>query len=242
MKIQILFILFSLFPLANLSSQFTIDHDTIVPVTVQNIQTFEDFLVYLAWANSPKNRTYESEIDIAERNIKLAKNDWANGVQATFNLNEVSLNRLINTNENETVFLPIYNFGASVSLGSFLNNPQKTKIAKEELNIAKADLDQQKMIVRAEVLQLYATYLNTQEVLKSKIEAEENAYTAYLLSEQLLKKGEVSLNEYAITSTTYHNAQESKLRIQNEIRQLELAIAQRTGVGLKKAYTLFQTR
>jgi outer membrane protein TolC len=215
-------------------------YDTLVPPNLQEVTSLEDFLILLAWQNAPQNRRYEYELNIADRNIKLARRDWSNEVRASFNLNEITADRLIYGQDDQPVFLPIYNFGASVSLGSFLNTPQKVKIAEEEKKISEAELHQQKSMIRLAVLTLYQQYLESRELLTARIEAEENAYSAFLLMEKLLKKGEAEMNAYATASSAYYAAKEAKIRTKGEGERLRLELSSLIGMPLDQAYRYYE--
>ncbi len=196
--------------------------------------TLEDYLVHLSWKNSPGNRVFQTKVNIAEDKVKVARWEWANDVRATFNLNDISVNRFTNQDDQTNNFFPIYNFSASISLGSIVNNPKKTKIARQEVDIYQADLEQQKLRIRAEVLRRYQEYLFYLELVKNKIEAEEDAYSAYKLVKDQFQSAEVELKDYSTASNIYHNAREATLRAKSDLEKAKISLEELIGVDLEQ--------
>ena len=60
--------------------------------------TFEEYLVLLAWQNSPELEGQKYDIDARKEEISLAKKEWTRNIQAGLNMNDVSFPyNLVNT-------------------------------------------------------------------------------------------------------------------------------------------------
>lgn len=214
----------------NIYSQ-SVNYDNIIIPDRIYTEDFSEKLVRLAWKNYPTNEIVQREITISEKELTQAKWSWFDNISAQGNLNEFTMN----PGENDrAIFYPRYNFSARVTVGMFATIPAEVKKKREEVSIAKARLDQQKLDIRAEVLRRYQEYLMYEKLLETNIKNFEDAFSAYSLAEQRFKNGEISLDDYN-THLQKYNA-EQVLRIQAETR-LNLAtidLEQLIGVKLSE--------
>ncbi|MEK7254615.1 MAG: TolC family protein, partial [Bacteroidota bacterium] len=144
-----------------------IDYNQIVPPEGQRPANFEDYLVQLAWLNNPETKILELEKLQEEKEVSLQKSAWTDDVGLTFNMNEVSLaNVLDDTKEDNLVLYPLYQFTATMKLGSFVNNRKKREIEAVDVQIAEMEGNRHKLRIRAETLARYQTLLLAVETLK----------------------------------------------------------------------------
>ena len=173
-----------------------VDYNAIIlPDAIEDIDISEK-LVRLAWKNFPANEVAQHEIIKAKHNIGVAGSSWLNLITLQGNLNEFNIDPSSNPNPN--TFYPRYNVGITIPLGIFMETPNNMKIAKENLKIQELNLNEQKLVIRGEVLRRYQDYLNAKELLKIHSEAENDAYNGYILIEEKFKSGEIDAGQFMV--------------------------------------------
>ena len=214
----------------------TINFDKIVPPPETRVKTFEDYLVQLAWANHPDSKILGNEVEIARNKVTLEKKDWTNDVQASFNLNEISLSKLVYGDRIDVpVFYPIYNFTASVNLGAFFTRKHKIKNAQFEQQIAEEEVNVKKLEVRKEVLQRYQKHLLATELTDIRLDAEEDALQVFLLIKERFKLGDAEFEDYNKASSAYISAKEFRFEAVTEKEVSKLELEELIGVSLESA-------
>ena len=193
------FLLLFLFLSVSTFGQVT-DFNRIVYPTDMRAKTYEEYLVQLAWQNMPENRKIERQVRIAQLEKTNMNYDWTDGISATVNLNEYTIKRVFGRSPivdtvssvatiDPSFNFPIFNLGANIKLSTFVQRGRKNEIADLKIDMAEDAVNQKKLMVRAEILSRYQNYLLTQEVLKARVKAEEDANSSYLLISQLFKNG-----------------------------------------------------
>ena len=212
-----------------LSAQ-NVDYNTIIlPQSAGEVE-FSEELVRLAWQNSPTTQILNRRINMANNNIKQSKWNWLDQVRVTGNLNEFT----INPDDNErSEFFPRYNISASVTLGTFFNNPKQTKILRDEMEIAIQDVNNQKLALRAEVLRRYQTYMAAKDMLSIRTEALEDSYANYALVEQQFKNGETNLREFNQILEIYNRRRELKNTAERDFYISKVSLEELVGVKLE---------
>lgn len=210
----------------------SVDYNRVIPPKYLSELSFPEKLVYLAWNNHPSNDILKSRVHIAEKNKIQANWAWLEIFSAAGNLNEFTINQGDNSNVNSQ-FFPRYNFGARVTMNMFVDVPTDIKIAKEEVKIASASVDNQKLALRAEVLRAYQNYLLAKEILSIETESTEEAYSTFLLNEQKFKNGEVTLELYNESLSLYNAARISKLNSESNFNLAEINLEELIGVELE---------
>ena len=214
----------------------TVNFDKIVPPSDTRTKTFEDYLVQLAWINHPDSKILDSEVGIARNNVILEKKDWTNDIQASFNLNEISLSKLVYGDRIDVpVFYPIYNFTASVNLGAFFTRKHKIKNAQFEELIAEEEVNVKKLEVRKEVLQRYHKHLLADELTDIRLDAEEDALQVFLLIKERFKLGDAEFEDYNKASGAYISAKEYRFEAFTEKEVTKLELEELIGVTLESA-------
>ncbi len=235
-----------------------INLDTLIRPIAEPHEEFSEYLVQLAWINNPENKILQSDIKIAEEEIKLAKWDWTEDIAASFNLNDRNWKkeqsfipytipedlRRVDLLESEALvevatpgvtLFPRYNLTATVRLGTFLNNPKKTEIARQQLQIEEYELGQQKILVRKEVLRLYLGYVQRIEMLKIRTQGVEDVDAAYKYVANLFKIGEASFEQFNQASSGLLRAKEALLQTENEVKLIKLDLEMLIGMTLESA-------
>lgn len=207
-----------------------------VVLNAMGLSPYEEKLVQLAWQNYPSSEIYTSKVRIAEKKISLEKFSWTDDVKASFNFNQRNIQQGLSSDPDEVGnnFYPWYNFGIGVTVGSFVQTPIKTSIAKEELDIANASLNQHKLSIRAEVLRRYKDYQLKLELLKIRAQAVEDAYSTHLLITRDFEKGAATLEEFIKSAAAYNSTTEAKLIAEKNVQESKITLEEMIGIKVEE--------
>lgn len=209
-----------------------VDYNQIVSPSYPAELSFEEKLVYLAWKNHPSNEVLLHEYEMSKYNKVRANWEWLDMFTASYNLNEFTINPSEETKD-RALFYPRYNFGARITLNSFVEIPMNIKVAKVEKEIASANINSRKIDLREEVLITYQNYLLTQEILTLQSASTEEALSRFSLSEQRFKNGEITLEEYNDAVAAYNMERRSKLTAQANFNIQKIRLEGYIGVPLE---------
>lgn len=217
-----------------------VDFDKVVVPVDYRAKTFPEFLVQLAWMNNPKHEVLTKKVDIAKQELKIQKLDWTKDLDAVFNYNEAHfIKDFVDPAGRdpiiESLIYPRFNFGARISLGTILNHPKEKKIAQLEVKVTELEKEQEKLKIRAEVLERYEDYLLTKEIFLIREQAEEEGYQTYQLVSARFKKGDAELDEVNSSSTTYFNAKEKTITAKSEIQVAKIKLEELIGISFEEA-------
>jgi outer membrane protein TolC len=209
-----------------------VDYNKIIlPQSSQSLE-FEEKLIQLAWRNHPGNEVLRRQVNIAAYDVKQSHTAWLDNIHITGNLNEFTLNKRTDT-FNRGDFYPKYNFGATISLGTFFNVPYTIKKNKEALIISQANLNAQKLEVRNEVLKLHNEYVMRERIFRVQSQALLDTETSHKLAEQRFKRGEITFDMYAISLTAYNDTMIAQLQSERDFKNAKLDLEQWIGMRLE---------
>jgi outer membrane protein TolC len=192
---------------------------------------FREFLVQLAWLNSPDGAVAREEVLIAQHKAKTVRKEWMRDLQATFNLNEGNLRgggstivrdsngNIITETTSGNVFFPRYNFGVNLNLYSALTQKDKNQISQREILVAEHKVDQRKLAIRAETLTRYEQYLLYKQVLQVRRQVEQDTRSTYVLVEQQYRTDEKTFEDFTTASSNYFQSQEARMRAEIDLTQ-----------------------
>jgi len=221
-----------------------VDFDKVVTPPEMGTRNLKEYLVQLAWMNSPENEALGMEQKLREFELTGEKKDWMNDVKFSVNLNETHFQK------SDTIFLaggtgsdgaqsfnlfPIFNFNASVSLGTFANRKSRIGVAEQRVKIAEANVNQKKLKVRMDVLKRYEEYQMQQEILKAATQAEQDTYQSLLLVTDLFKADKANMEDYLQASTSYHSSVERRIKANSELNIAKLSVEELIGIPLDEA-------
>jgi outer membrane protein TolC len=198
---------------AQANAQLT-DYDAIIQPVDAKARDIAEYMVQLAWLNSPEGRIAEAELLNARSDNKNIRKEWMRDVNASFNFNESNL-RGADTLGN--VFFPRYNFGLTLNLYNILSQPEKNHIGKRRMSIAEERIRQRKREIRADALSAWANFKLAREIFKERSTVELDLNNNFILIQQLYKSDEATLEQYTTTSATYYQAREARIRAQTEM-------------------------
>ena len=132
-----------------------VDFDQVVIPQNTSSNTFQDFLVQLAWLNTPTSESLDYEVNIAEQEIKNRKLGWASAVGINLGLTQNQGIDSLGIGATPNFFSPRVSVGATINILPLLVTPGRVKMAKEKLKIAQNDIDAEKLKTRGEVYRRY---------------------------------------------------------------------------------------
>jgi outer membrane protein TolC len=227
------FLLLSIFP--NHSSG-QIDYNTIVPPEGQRATSFEDYLVQLAYLNSPETQILAYEKQIEQKEVELQRIDWMDDVKFGFNINEVSLANVVDKDKSDNLVLyPLYQFTAAVGLGTFTTNKKKTQLAEFDVLISDMENNQHKVKIRAETLARYRKLLLSIETLKVRTKGEEDNRNTYQISKRRFENSDLEMEDMLRASEAFNNAQEKRLAAETDIQLAIIAMEEMIGIKWENA-------
>lgn len=228
-KYTLIFFLF----IAQLSyAQQGMDFSHVVTPEGQTPRQFEDYLVQLAWYNSPENLVFKREVDIRTIKTKQTYWEWLRDANVSLNLNE---GNLTSSEENENLFFPRYNLGITFNLGAIASRPGDTKIAKEELKIVQLEEQQKMLAVRANVLARYQDHELAVEILKSKTQAAQEASSLHTLISERFEDDKVDFKDFSAASKSKYSADEELAVAKTNVKKAVIALEEVIGIKWEKA-------
>ncbi len=213
----------------------SIDYNQIVVPEGQRPTNFQDYLVQLAWLNSPKTQILGFKKNKEEKEVDLKRNEWMDDVNFSFNINEVSLENVIAPDPDNFVLYPLYQFSAGLSLGSLTNNKKERQIEEFDVRIAEMEANEHKLAIRVETLTRYNKLLLAIETLKVRTKAEEDAKSTYTVAQERFKTADLDMSDLLNASESYNNASERRLKAETDIELEKLSLEEMIGVRWETA-------
>ena len=168
-------------------------------------------LIATAKENYPRLKSLNSEIEIAKKDLNIAKTSWLD----PFSFQYVSRSNDANANAVNLTTADIltgYQFGISVNPGSLLSKPANVKKAKEQINIARYNKEEYNLTLDAEVKKRYFVYLQYKNSLTSLNNIYLDAQNNFNVVKLAYQKAETTLEQYNAASTTFSQAYQTKLQ------------------------------
>ncbi len=129
-----------------------------------------------------------------------------------------------------SAFYPRYNFGMNINLGNILSQKNKNQIKQHDVKIAELKLNEQKLMLRAEVLTRFQQYKLSREILKSRTQVEQDANASFLLIKELYSKDERTFEDYNEASSAYFEARESRMKAEAEVMFAKIRLEEIVGL------------
>jgi len=189
------------------------DYDAIIQPLDAKARDIGEYMVQLAWLNSPEGRIAESELLNARSENKNTRKEWMRDVNASFNINESNLK---GADTLGNVFFPRYNFGLTLNLYNILSQKEKNNIGRRRMSIADERIHLRKREIRADALTAWANFRLAREIFKERSTVELDLNNNFILIQQLYKSDEATLEQYTTTSATYYQAREARIVAQTE--------------------------
>lgn len=211
-----------------------VDYNKVILPESSQASEFGEKLVQLAWRNHPSNEALRREVNIAGYTVKQSNASWLENIRVTGNLNQFNIDkRADQLSDYRSTFYPLYNFGVSVTLGTFFNTPYTIKKSREAQIISQANLNTQKLTVRNTVLKLYNDYLMLERIYKLQTAALLDNETAHKLAEQRFRRGDITFEQYSESLILYNEGLTAQLLAERDFKNAKLDIEQWIGIRLE---------
>lgn len=208
-----------------------VDYNAIIlPKTATDID-FSEKLVQLAWQNSPTTEILNRQINTSNLRIKQARWSFIEKIGVTGNLNEFNISKS-QDGINRSQFYPRYNVFASINLGTLFTDPLKTKIEKQGLQIAIQTVNQQKLMIRSEVLAKYQVYLSNKEIYDIRNQILNDTYLEFQSKEQSFRRGAISLSDYNMALDRYNQQKIEKVQAEKDFLIARIELEELIGMKL----------
>lgn len=222
---------FGLFLFPNLNFGQVVNFDQVVAPEGTTPRDFEDYLAQLAWTNGQEKSIFEIETAIAEKAVLLDKKKWMDDISFSFNLNEVSLENVLEKDKTDNIVInPLYQFTAGIRLSTLFSNKHKREISEKKVELLQLDANQKKLKIRQLVLSRYKRLLLAKEIVKVRVDSEENTLANYNYASERFKKGQLGLEELIRAQESYQNSIESRLNAETDIELMILEIEELIGI------------
>ena len=203
------------------------DYDAIIQPVDAKARDIGEYMVQLAWLNSPEGRIAEDELLNAKSDNKNIHKEWMRDVNASFNFNESNLK---GADTLGNVFFPRYNFGLTLNLYNILSQKEKNNIGRRRMDIAEERINQRKREIRATALARWADFRLAREIFKERSIVELELNNNFILIQQLYKSDEATLEQYTTTSATYYQAREARIRAQTDVELAKFKLEEIIGL------------
>lgn len=203
------------------------DYDAIIQPVDVKARDIGEYIVQLAWLNSPEAHVAQFEMLNARSEDKNTRKEWMRDVNASFNFNESNLK---GADTSGNVFFPRYNFGLTLNLYNILSQKEKNKIGRRLVSIAEERIHQRKREIRAIALLRWAEFRLAREIFKERSTLEQELNNNFILIQQLYKNDEATLEQYTTTSAAYYQAREARIRAQIEAEMARFKLEETIGL------------
>lgn len=210
------------------------DFETLILPAETKARDFSEYLVQLAWMNCPACQSVQDNVKVAQDEAKNTRKEWMRDVQATFNLNEGNLRKQKAGDSlglNPNIFFPRYNFGVNLNLYNLTTQKAKNRIETRKVGIAENEVNEQKLMVRAETLARYTQFRTAKAILAARTLYEQEANAGYILIQQLYKNDEKTFDEYTQAAAAFFQAQEARIRAEGDVAITRIRLEE--VIGLK---------
>jgi outer membrane protein TolC len=209
-----------------------VDYNKIILPDYTKTTDFAEKLVQIAWRNHPSNEVFRKEVDAARFTVKQSAATWLDIISVSGNLNEFTINPQSDV-FGRSAFYPRYNIRANISLGQFFTIPYTTKVNKQRLHIAEANVNVQKLTVRNTVMKAYNEYLLQEKIFKVQSQLLLDNETSHKLIEQRFKNGETNFETYSQSLSIYSTMSIGQMEAERNFKNAKLDLEQLIGMRLE---------
>lgn len=189
-------------------------------------------LYEIAWENYPQNKTFYSNIEIAELQKSSEAWSWLNAVSFNYIYYPDFLNPAEDPTQTQSNFRS-FGIGLSLNLGTILSVPTRVSIANQNIKIAEYNLQTQMVTIRAEVNRRYFTYVQQLRLLQARMRSLEDDRSNLVLAKYRYDNGEINLLEYNQTLTTFNATQERVFETESNLASAKSNLEEILGVRIE---------
>ncbi|ADY51607.1 hypothetical protein Pedsa_1036 [Pseudopedobacter saltans DSM 12145] len=165
-------------------------------------------LIAVAKENYPKNKVFESRINVANNNLSIAKASWFDPLS----FNYVNRTNIYNIDGVNSSILSGYFLNVNFSPASILvKKPFQVKNARSEIVAATAERDEYALQLETEVKTRYTIYVQNLQTLKLVSQRVVDAESTFTNMKAKYERSEISFREFNDVSTYLTSVKESKV-------------------------------
>lgn len=191
----------------------------------------EERLVKLAWDNNPatKSLMYRAEIARYGGTTGAMNRSWFDVLKFQGNLNEFNLQP---DKFFRSQYYPRYNFTLQFALSDFVTIPRNIRTRKLEAEIARLDIESQRILIRSEVLKKFNHYnsVKTRLTIQRKLESEIAVNVE--VAKNKFNQGSVTYDVLTALTERYYSLQLATRELEESLEDAKLDIEALIGVKL----------
>lgn len=191
----------------------------------------EERLVKLAWDNNPatKSLMYRAEIARYGGTTGTVNRSWFDILKFQGNLNEFNLNP---DKFGRSQYYPRYNFMMQLSLSDFVTIPRNIRTRKLEAEIARLDIESQRILLRSEVLKKYNHYTSVKTRLSIQRKLESEIAVNVEVARNKFNQGSETYDVLTSLTEKYYSLQLATRELEESLEEAKLDIEALIGVKL----------
>ena len=189
-------------------------------------------LYEVAWENYPQNKTFYSNIEIAELQKSSEKWSWLNAVSFNYIYYPDFLNPAEDPTQTQANFRS-FGIGLSLNLGTILSVPNRVAVANQNIKIAEYNLQTQMVTIRAEVNRRYFSYVQQLRLMQARMRSLEDDRSNLVLAKYRYDNGEINLQDYNQSLTTYNATQERVFETESNLASAKSNLEEILGVRIE---------
>ncbi len=213
----------------------SIDYNKIIlPDNAKDI-SIEERLVQIAWKNNPRTAMSANNVQSSTYQLRKAQWAWLDHLRFQGNLNEFTIKGRDETDPaNRSNFYPRYNISLSFSLGTFVDIPLNSKIARQGLENDEEAVRLLKLQIRGDVLRRYLHYKTSKELFDIQKGYSDDLSAKFDLDKRKFNNGEITLNEYTNSKERLDNQQIKRITANDSYQQAKLDLEELLGLKLEE--------
>ena len=172
-------------------------------------------LVDTAMKNYPRMRSYQNRINIASSNITKTKVSWFDAVTVSY-IYQPGTTTIDPVNPSTSYFKGLQ-AGVFLNIGTLLAKPYQVRQAKQELLIARNDLDEYRITITTEIKKRYYLYIQRVAELKLQISTMHDTESALKDLKHKFEKGEETFDSYNKVQIQYSEHQQTKVQAEANV-------------------------
>ncbi len=215
-----------------------VNYEDVVPPPGTRPETFADYLVQQAWTNNAITDELAADRAIADIEIGQARRSWLDQINANVNFSSRTDtlgffgNNRFGEADQQYLF-PGFNYGLSLNVGGLVQTRSRVRVAQQQRRIADSRENQQRLELRAEVLDRLVSYDNARRVLGIRNAALVDAEVNMKLAQNLYDQGKAQFQDKSRADDTYHTVVESVSLAELQVARTRIALEEIVGLPIE---------
>lgn len=173
--------------------------------------TFLQKLIDTAKVRYPKMKTFDHRVIIAQEDLKKTKLSWFDLLTFSLSYSPSGATTIVSPT------LSGYQVGIFFNMASLIQKPHIIKQAKEEVSIAKLNLEEYNLNIEAEVKSRYFKYIQYITVIRLRTQSLNDAEGLLKQTKFKFEKGEETFENYSKALMTYTDHKNNIIEAETEL-------------------------